>query len=388
MIKREAEKYLKTLAQQFKAVVVVGPRQSGKTTLVRSLFKEKAYVNFENPDTRLFALEDPRGFLANYPHGAIFDEAQRVPEIFSYLQQILDESGTKGLFIITGSNNFLLQENISQSLAGRVGYLLLLPLTLNEIKDSKANISQQIFKGSYPSLYNDVIDASTWYSNYIRTYVERDVRLIKNITNLVTFERFLRLCAGRIGQLLNMNSLAVEVGVDSKTVNAWIGVLESSFILFRLQPHHKNYNKRLVKMPKLYFYDTGLAVSLLGVQNSSQLDLHPFRGALFENMLVTDFLKTRFNKAKSNNLYFWRDNVGHEIDLLIDNGPNLIPIEIKSGQTVTTDYFRGLIYWQKLTKTEEGYVIYGGKRFQKRSNGITIIPYRNTNYLVDKLLDK
>ena len=342
MIKREAEKVILSLAKQFKVVAVIGPRQSGKTTLVRYIFKNKPYVNFENPDIRLFAMEDPRGLLSNYPDGAVFDEVQRVPEIFSYLQQILDESSRNGLFIITGSNNFLLQETISQSLAGRVGYLKLLPLTLNEIKDKESAASQLIFKGFYPSLFNNTIESSLWYSNYIRTYIERDVRLIKNISNLVTFERFLRLCAGRIGQLLNMNSLAIETGVDNKTIGAWIGVLETSFVLFRLQPYHKNYNKRIVKMPKIYFYDTGLAATLLGIQNSNQLDLHPFKGALFENMIIVDMLKTRFNKAKTNNLYFWRDNIGNEIDLLLDKGLTITPIEIKSGQTVTSDYFKGI----------------------------------------------
>lgn len=378
MIRREAEKEILNLATHFKAVAVVGPRQSGKTTLVRQLFKDKEYVNFENPDIRLYAIEDPRGFLSNYPNGAVFDEAQRVPEIFSYLQQILDESPSNGMFIITGSNNFLLQENISQSLAGRVGYLNLLPLTLREINDTESSISQILFKGCYPSLYNTTTaDASQWYSNYIRTYVERDVRLIKNITNLVTFERFLRLCAGRIGQLLNMNSMAVELGVDTKTIGAWISVLEASFVLFRLQPYHKNFNKRIVKMPKLYFYDTGLASALLGIQNSNQIDVHPFRGSLFENMVIVDVLKTRFNKAKTNNLYFWRDNVGNEVDLLLDNGLCITPIEIKSGQTVTKDYFKGLLYWNKLTHTEGGYVVYGGGMSQKRSAGVTVLPYQS-----------
>ncbi|HEY9168493.1 MAG TPA: ATP-binding protein [Lutibacter sp.] len=381
MIQREAEKEIILLAAQFKAVAVIGPRQSGKTTLVRHIFKNKAYVNFENPDVRLYALEDPRGFLANYPNGAVLDEAQRVPELFSYLQQILDESAVNGMFIITGSNNFLLQESISQSLAGRLGYLHLLPLTLNEIKiiDKESSSNEIIFKGFYPSLYSDEIGTTLWYANYIRTYIERDVRLLKNITNLVTFERFVKLCAGRIGQLLNMNSLAVEVGVDTKTIGAWIGILETSFVLFRLQPHHKNFNKRVVKMPKLYFYDTGLASALLGVQNSDQLELHPFKGALFENMVIVDLLKTRFNKAKTNNLYFWRDNTGNEIDLLIDKGLEMIPIEIKSGQTITNDYFKGLLYWNKLAKTEGGYIIYGGNSIQKRSNAITVMPYNLIN---------
>ena len=386
MIQREAEKEIIALAKQFKAVAVIGPRQSGKTTLVRWIFKDKEYVSFENPDIRLFAMEDPRGFLSNYPNGAIFDEVQRVPDIFSYLQQILDESVVKGLFIITGSNNFLLQESISQSLAGRVGYLTLLPLTLQEIDDKTRSISQTIFKGCYPSLYDDTVDTTQWYSNYIRTYIERDVRLIKNITNLVVFEKFLRLCAGRIGQLLNMSSLAVEIGVDTKTIGSWIRVLEASFVLFRLQPYHSNFNKRVVKMPKLYFYDTGLASALLGIQNSEQLDVHPFRGALFENLIIVDFLKSRFNKAKTSNLYFWRDNLGKEIDLIIDNGLDILPIEIKSGQTLTIDYFKGVVYWNKLAQKEGGYVIYGGDLVQKRSNSITAIPFSAINSIESKLL--
>lgn len=377
MIQREAEIEVRTLACQFKAVAVVGPRQSGKTTLVRSIFNDKPYANLENPDLRLYAIEDPRGFLSNYPDGAVLDEVQRVPELFSYLQQILDEAATNGMFILTGSNNFLLQEHISQSLAGRVGYLNLLPLTLNEINDRQSNSNQLIFKGGYPALYNESIDPTKWYSNYIRTYIERDVRMIKNITDLVTFERFLRLCAGRIGQLLNMSSLAVETGVDVKTISAWISVLETSFVLFRLQPYHVNFNKRVVKMPKLYFYDTGLASALLGIENPVQIELHPFRGSLFENMIIVNVLKTRYNAGKANNIYFWRDSLGNEIDLLIQSGDRLIPVEIKSGQTVTNDYFKGILFWNKITKTEGGCVVYGGEMMQNRSNGIKVIPFRD-----------
>jgi predicted AAA+ superfamily ATPase len=376
MIIRKAEEEIKVLAAQFKAVAVVGPRQSGKTTLVRSVFKSKPYVNLENPDVRRYALEDPRGFLSNYPEGAILDEAQRVPELFSYLQQILDETPGRGLFIITGSNNFLLQESVSQSLAGRVGYLYLLPLSLDEIAGKESNINALLYRGSYPALYNEDTDAGKWYANYISTYVERDVRLLKNITDLVTFERFLRLCAGRIGQLLNMSSLAVEVGVDVKTINSWISVLETSFIVFRLQPYHENFNKRVVKMPKLYFYDTGLAVALLGIENAGQLSLHPFRGSLFENLIVIDFLKRRYNTGKSNNLFFWRDSAGNEIDLLLAIGSNKIPVEIKSGQTVTSDYTKGILFWNKMTKTEGGFIVYGGDMMQNRSNGIRIVPFK------------
>lgn len=381
MIQREAEAEIRTLAMQFKAVAIVGPRQSGKTTLVRHIFGDKPYVNLENPDLRRYATDDPRGFLSDYPRGAVLDEVQRVPELFSYLQQILDESEDHGLFILTGSNNFLLQERISQSLSGRVGYLNLLPLALCEIKDSRSTVNELMYKGGYPVLHSEVAEPAKWYPNYIRTYVERDVRLIKNISDLDTFERFLRLCAGRIGQLLNMSSLAVETGVDVKTIGAWLSVLETSFVLFRLQPYHQNYNKRIVKMPKLYFYDTGLAISLLGIENSAQLALNPFRGSLFENMIIVELLKKRYNAGKSHQLFFWRDNVGNEVDLLINKGNSLLPVEIKSGQTVTDDYFKGLLFWNKITATGGGYIIYGGELKQNRSNGIKVLSFRDLNEL-------
>jgi len=382
MIQREAETELRKLADNFKAVAITGPRQSGKTTLVQKVFDNKPYANLENPDIRRFAIDDPRGFLSNYPDGAILDEIQRVPELFSYLQQILDEKNINGLFILTGSNNFLLQENISQSLAGRVGYLFLLPLTLNEINDNRYTSNQLLFKGSYPELYHKDKDIIRFYSNYIRTYIERDVRLLKNITDLYTFERFLRLCAGRIGQLLNMSSLAVEVGVDTKTIGSWIGILETSFILFRLQPYYKNYNKRVVKMPKLYFYDTGLALALLGVENSSQITLHPFRGNLFENLVIVEFLKKRYNSGKSNNLFFWRDSTGNEIDLLLGDDNQRIPVEIKSGQTISNDFFKGIRFWNRIAKTESGFLIYDGDIVQKRSEGITVVPLKELDSIV------
>lgn len=384
LLTRTAEKELRTLAGQFKAVAVVGPRQSGKTTLVRMAFPDKAYVSLENPDTRRFAIEDPRGFIAGYPDGAILDEIQRTPDIFSYLQQVLDENKGKGRFIITGSNNFLLQENISQSLAGRVGYLYLLPLSINELPKHKLSVNEQIHKGFYPAMYEQEgqTDVSKYYLNYIRTYIERDVRLIRIVTDLYTFERFLRLCAGRTGQLLNMNSLAVETGVDNKTIGAWLSVLEASFVVFRLQPYHKNYNKRIVKMPKLYFYDTGVASALLGIENPAQLALHPFRGGLFENMIIVDFLKSRYNKGKPNNLYFWRDSLGTEIDLLVEKANSLLPIEIKSGQTITDDYFKSMSAWLRISGMEKGWVIYAGDEKQVRSNGITVLPLNEMERLL------
>lgn len=377
MIKRDAETKLLSLAQQFKAVALVGPRQSGKTTLAKHAFSHLPYVNLENPDTRRFALEDPRGFLSQFKKGAILDEAQRVPEIFSYLQQILDEDDAPGRFIITGSNNFLLQESISQSLAGRIAYLYLLPFSVSELPLVMVqNLNELMFKGGYPPIYDQPVDADIWYSNYIRTYIERDVRQLKNITDLNTFDRFIRLCAGRIGQLFNMSNLAIETGVDSKTIASWISVLESSFILHRLQPHHSNFNKRLVKMPKIYFYDTGLACALLGIHDMNQLNYHHLAGSLFENFVVSELIKTRFNQAVNHNLYFWRDNVGHEIDVMIENPDSLFPVEIKYGKTVTQEFFKGLLFWHKISKTQNGAVVYGGDASQKRSNGMKVVSWK------------
>lgn len=380
MVSRNARKNLERLAKQFKAVAVIGPRQSGKTTLVRAAFSNKPYVSLENPDTRRFALEDPRGFLQQYGGGAILDEIQRTPELFSYLQQILDENEQRGLFILTGSNNFLLQENISQSLAGRIGYQQLLPFSVDELPDENTNdLDQVIFRGGYPSLYDGSSDTNTWFANYIRTYVERDVRQIKGITDLLTFERFIRLCAGRTGQLLNMNSLSIEAGIDNKTVASWISVLESSFILYRLKPHHRNFNKRLVKMPKLYFYDTGLACALLGIRQPQTLALHTSRGALFENFVISELLKLHLNNGSQADFFFWRDSKGNEVDLLIEENGKLTPIEIKSGKTVQPRFFKGLEYWKKLSGKKGGRLIYGGDQMQIRSNGVKVIPWNLIN---------
>lgn len=382
MIIRQATEEVKLLAKQFKAIAIVGPRQSGKTTLARTVFPNKKYVSLENPDTRLFATDDPRGFLEQYPDGAIFDEAQRVPELFSYLQQILDDSNEKGKFILTGSNNFLLQENISQSLAGRIGYLFLLPFSTEEISratEVPQDVESAIFKGGYPPIYDNEIAPNKWLPNYIRTYVERDVRQIKNISNLGAFERFLKLCSGRIGQLLNLSSLAIEAGVDGKTIASWISVLESSFIIYLLKPHHTNFNKRLVKMPKLYFCDTGLACSLLGIHNSEQLITHPLKGSLFENYVINDMVKERYNNNDPLDLYFWRDSTGNEMDVVIDNGLTLYPIEIKAGKTITSDYFKNFQFWKKITGFESGTVIYAGHEGQKRSNGIQVISWKDFN---------
>lgn len=276
----------------------------------------------------------------------------------------------------------MLQENITQSLAGRIAYLNLLPFSLEELSsDAKIDLNEQIFTGFYPPIYDQNLDASKWYSNYIRTYIERDVRQLKNISDLNAFDRFIKLCAGRIGQLMNKSNLALETGVDNKTIDSWLAVLESSFIIYRLQPHHKNFNKRVVKMPKFYFFDTGLACNLLGINNSAQLETHYLKGNVFENFVISEYFKNKYHNGIQNNFFFWRDNTGHEVDLIIEQAQSLIPIEIKSGKTIHEEFFRNLRYWLNLSGEKQGKIIYAGYSNQKRSEGIEIISWKNLSNL-------
>jgi predicted AAA+ superfamily ATPase len=380
MIQRIAKVKLIDLASKFKAVAVTGARQTGKTTLVKQVFKSKPYVSLENPDTRNFALEDPRGFLQTYPNGAILDEVQRVPALFSYLQEVLDNSKVKGLFILSGSNNFLLQQTISQTLAGRVGFINLLPFSISELKKAKLLSTDDdtlMLKGFYPPIYDQEIPPADWCPNYIRTYIEKDVRQIKNITDLIVFERFIKLLAGRSGQELNNSALAVETGVDVKTIQSWIGILESSFIIYLLKPHHKNFNKTIVKRPKVYFYDSAIVCYLLGIRDNTQLQTHPLRGAIFESMVVTELIKKRTNVGLPINLFYWRDKTGHEIDIIIDNAGKLLPIEIKSGKTINTEFFKNMDYWSNLSNAKKSMVLYAGSQNQKRSNGRETLNWRS-----------
>lgn len=379
MIKRTAAKKLIDIAAKFKCVAVTGARQTGKTTLVKTIFKTKPYISLENIQSRKFALEDPVGFLAMYPNGAVLDEVQRAPELFSYLQEILDNSKKKGLFILTGSNNFLLQENISQTLAGRIGFLQLMPFSISELDDADLtpeDDDELMFNGFYPPVYDQHIPAEDWCPNYIRTYIERDVRQIKNITDLIAFEKFLRLIAGRTGQELNASALSVEAGIEVKTVQSWIGILENSFLIFLLRPHHKNFKKTVIKRPKIYFYDTSLVCSLLGINNVNQLKNHPIRAALFETLVVSELVKKRTNAGLPVNIFYWRDKTGHEVDVIVDNAGKLIPIEIKSGKSINNEFFKNLHYWKKLSKEKNGFLLYAGRMEQKRSDGTEIINWR------------
>lgn len=388
MIHRILSKKLKAAAREFPAVALIGPRQSGKTTLVKSVFPALQYVSLEELDNREFAKADPRGFLATYSQGVIIDEAQRAPELFSYIQGVVDSHKRPGQFILTGSQNFLLQETISQSLAGRVAIFTLLPFSLGELGGKRSpakDFTEYLFKGFYPALYDKKVNIGDWYSNYIKTYVERDVRQIKHITDLHAFQKFVRLCAGRVGQLLNLSSLANDAGITHNTAKAWLSVLEASFIVFLLQPHHKNFNKRLVKMPKLYFYDPGLVSSLWGVTDKNQLLSHPFKGNLFETFIIAECIKYQMHRGLSPNCYFWRDKVGHEIDCLIDAAGVLTPIEIKSGHTVTDDYFANLKYWRALSgaHAERSFVVYGGERNERRSAG-NVVGWQHTDDLFER----
>lgn len=371
MIERILLKRLKEAAQGYPVVAVVGPRQSGKTTLVKATFPQMPYVSLETPDDRAFALDDPRRFLNQFPDGAIIDEVQRVPELFSYIQTIVDQRDKPGMFVLTGSQNFALTEKITQSLAGRVSMHTLLPLATAELRHAgqePALLDELLFNGCYPRLYDKGLAPTAWLANYVQTYIERDVRQLRNIGDLATFDRFVRMCAARTGQLLNLSALGDDCGINHNTAKAWISILEASFILFRLPPHHRNFNKRLRKSPKLYFYDSGLACYLLGVRRAEELAIHPSRGALFETFIMSELRKRQLNEGLFSTLHFWQDKLGREVDCLIDRGLELTPVEIKAGQTISDDYFKNLEYWNRLAGNDpsNAYLIYAGRDSSQR----------------------
>ena len=377
LIHRDLQSKLIELSTKFPVVTLTGPRQSGKSTLLRATFPEYKYVSLESPDIRMFAQTDPKGFLATYPDKTIIDEVQKVPELFSYIQTHIDLANSEGMYMLAGSHNFLLMQSISQSLAGRAAVLKLLPFSHRESSRGgilRQPVDNEIFTGGYPRIYDKDVNPVFYYQSYIQTYIERDVRLLKNVGNLNSFIKFIKLCAGRIGQLLNLSALANECGISASTATEWLSVLEASYICYRVAPDFNNFNKRLVKTPKLYFYDTGLACSLLNITSSDQLATHYLKGGLFENLVINEVVKRAYNDARQPDITFWRDSTGNEIDLLEYKDGGRKAYEIKSGQTFSQEYFKGLIKWSALSNSpaESNFVIYNGSHQYSTSHGIVM----------------
>ena len=410
MIKRKLSEKIIDLSKKFPSVTITGPRQSGKTTLVKDIFKNYAYISLEDPDEREFAISDPKGFLKRFSSGIILDEIQRVPVLLSYIQGIIDKEYAPGRFIITGSNQFYLMKNITQTLAGRTAIVNLLPFSLTELLERPAinifdltdladigyieniygksgkskygkpplRLEEYLFKGFYPPIYDKQLEPKDWLSAYYITYVERDVREITNIVDIETFYRFIQLCAGRCGQILNLSSLASDAGISHTTAKNWISVLQASFILYVMPPHFSNFSKRIIKSPKLYFLDTGLLCYLLRIRNAEDVSFNSMRGQIFENFVFLEFYKFFANIGEIPPLFFWRDRTGHEIDFIIDAGKKLIPVEAKSGETVVNSFFDGLNYFKSLDKganiSKTGILINGGDAFYIR-NGNLALPW-------------
>ena len=366
---------------------MTGPRQSGKTTLCRAAFPHLDYINLEAPDQREFAESDPRGFLARFGEGAILDEIQRVPDLLSYLQVLADEVGRNSLFVLTGSEQFRLSDAISQSLAGRTALLRLLPFSLAERRrtGTSDSIDDILYSGFYPRIHDQKLEPRQALGDYFETYVERDVRRIGEIRNLANFRRFVRLCAGRVGQLVSLSSLGADAGVSHTTASHWLAVLEASYVVFRLPPFHADIRRRLVRTPKLYFYDVGLASYLIGIEHAGQIGTHPLRGPLFENAVVMEVLKHRFNRDRRSNLSFFRDSRGLECDLLYENGNGMGAIEIKSGATVASDWFDSLNRVAKeLPEIATKAVVYGGAERQSRRDG-EVVPLSGLGGMLEEL---
>lgn len=385
-IPRQIESILIKVLKQFPILSVTGPRQSGKTTLLKNVFPDFKYVNLERIDLRNLVISDPMGFLKSAGTGVIFDEAQNIPELFSYIQVISDEKGVPGQYILSGSQSFLLNQHISQSLAGRVFISHLLPFSINELSGFSKNICQTLYKGFYPRLFSEGIQADDFYPSYLQTYIERDVRSVKSIENLNAFSKFLGLCAGRTGQLLNLTSLANDAGISVNTAKAWLSVLEASFIIFLVPPFYKNYNKRLIKSPKIYFYDTGIACSLLRIKDPDMLQTHYLYGALFENMIFGEILKTMVNSGNRPAIYYWRESNNTEIDCITETGNGkVLAIEIKAGETFNNDYLKNFKNFpgdaDRLTK----YLVYAGEQSATIS-GVQLTGFKDLPDLLRRLV--
>lgn len=384
MIHRDIEDEFAYLAQQYPVVSVRGPRQAGKTTLARHLFPGYAYCSLENPDIRALAQNDARAFFSRYSWPLIIDEVQRVPQLLSYIQGIVDEVGKPGMYILTGSHQLRLAQAVSQSLAGRAALLTLMPLSIHELNQYGIHLSKEeyLHLGFLPRIHDSHMEPVRAYRNYFQTYVERDVRLLINLKQLTIFENFMRLLAGRIGQVLNLHSLSNDLGVSSTTLGEWLSVLEASYIVFRLPAYYKNLGKRIIKSPKIYFTEPGLAAFLLGIETGQQLERDPLHGNLFENMVVMEAVKTRMNQGKEPNLYFFRDNNRNEVDLIFERQRVPVPIEIKSALTLHAGFFKGLDYFKQVcTRTEPGWLIYAGTLTPHSERG-QVINFQQTRQAV------
>ncbi|MBV1883018.1 MAG: ATP-binding protein [Pseudomonadales bacterium] len=378
MIKRKIEEELHKLLTEYPVVTVLGPRQAGKTTLAKSTLDAYQYCNLEAPEVRAFATDDPKGFLAQFKGNVILDEIQRVPELLSYIQVIVDSKARNGQFVLTGSHQLALREAIGQSLAGRTGILNLYPLSIDELAGADISFDESeeyIYRGFLPRIYDQHQRPTQAYSNYYQTYVERDVRQLINLKDLALFEKFMKLVAGRVGQLMDHSSLANDVGVSANTIKEWLSILEASFIVYKLSPYFENFGKRVVKSPKYYFMDTGLLAFLLGIENASQVSRDPLVGQLFENLIVIECLKTRFNQGKLPNLYFFRDSNGSEVDIVFQNGRDLTAIEVKASATYRNSHLKGLKRISSLTnKVNHTYLVYSGDEF-KFSDGTVALNF-------------